>query len=41
MCDNKATDKLNGRLYKVIMMPVLLFVMETVTLTKTKENWQK
>ena len=42
MCDKKVTDKLKGRLYKVMVRPALLYGMETVAVTKAQEmKWQK
>ena len=39
MCDKKVTDKLKGRLYKVMVRPALLYGMETVAVgTKTQEE---
>ena len=38
MCDKTVTDKLKGRLYKVIVRPALLYGMETVAVTKTQEK---
>ena len=38
VCDKKVTEKLKGRLYKVMVRPALLYGMETVEVTNTQEK---
>ncbi|XP_006820862.1 uncharacterized protein LOC100373182 [Saccoglossus kowalevskii] len=38
MCDRKVPVKLKGRLHKVIVIPVMLYGVEAVTVTKAQER---